>query len=82
MYVRVCMCVCACARVLQVAAPQLPWQLDVGLLARSVVHLMQCGWPPAFIMLYDEVWALIHRASRLMASASGGNQCNMDILAW
>jgi hypothetical protein len=34
------------------------------------------------LVAYDEVWALIQQASKMMRKASGGNTCNMDILCW
>jgi hypothetical protein len=29
-----------------------------------------------------QVWAMVQQASAVMKSATGGNACNMDILAW
>ncbi|KAG2497988.1 hypothetical protein HYH03_004247 [Edaphochlamys debaryana] len=68
--------------VVQFAPSDMAWGVDVDGLAHSLVRLMQHGWPSPFLVLFDEVWALIHRASSLMSSVSGGNAVNMDVLAW
>jgi hypothetical protein len=47
-----------------------------------VVTLIQYGWPPSLLVMYDEAWAVVQQASGLMADATGGNRVNMDILAW
>jgi hypothetical protein len=47
-----------------VHADQLPWRTTpdalCSRLARAVVRLMQAGWPPSFIMMYDEVRGALH----------------------
>mmetsp|Transcript_19000 Transcript_19000/g.36272 ORF Transcript_19000/g.36272 Transcript_19000/m.36272 type:complete len:500 (+) Transcript_19000:120-1619(+) len=50
-------------------------------LARSIVRLMQHGWPASFFSMYDEAWAITNQVSRIMELATG-NRCNMDLLAW
>ncbi|KAG2440535.1 hypothetical protein HYH02_010413 [Chlamydomonas schloesseri] len=68
--------------VVQLHPSDLQWGVDVHVLARSMVALMQAGWPASFLIMYDEVWALVQQASSLMAGATGGNACNMDVLCW
>ena len=51
-------------------------------LARGVVQLMQCGWPPAFLAMFDEAWALQAAIDAMMGQVTGGNRNNMDFLAW
>lgn len=29
-----------------------------------------------------QVWAMVRQASSVMKKVTGGNMCNMDILAW
>ena len=50
--------------------------------ARGVVQLMQCGWPPAFLAMFDEAWALQAAIAAMMGQVTGGNRNNMDFLAW
>lgn len=72
------------AGVAQVSAAELglPPAL-VASLARGVEGLLRAGWPASFVVVFDEAWALIERASALVAAATGaGNACNMDVLAW
>eukprot|EP00501_MAST-03F_sp_TOSAG23-6_P001873 GSMAST32.ASY1.ANO1.1951.1 assembled CDS len=61
---------------------RLPWVGNTAALARSIVTLMQHGWPATFILLYDESWAMAREVSELIAFTSGGNQNNFDFLAW
>lgn len=61
---------------------ELPWSIQPEQLAAAIVSLIRYGWPPSLILMYDEVWAIIQQASALMRDATGGNACNMDILAW
>eukprot|EP00878_Enallax_costatus_P043510 GHUV01051521.1.p1 GENE.GHUV01051521.1~~GHUV01051521.1.p1 ORF type:complete len:143 (+),score=25.71 GHUV01051521.1:156-584(+) len=70
------------AGVAQVASPELPWSLSPDILAQAIVTLMRYGWPPSLLAVYDEVWSLIKQAGVMMDKATGGNACNMDILAW
>lgn len=54
----------------------------VRALARGVEGLLRAGWPASFIVVFDEAWILVERASKVIAAATGGNRCNLDILAW
>ncbi|KAL6756259.1 hypothetical protein V8C86DRAFT_99024 [Haematococcus lacustris] len=65
-----------------VTPEQLPWQhVHWSRLASAVEQLMQKGWPPTFLLMYDEVWHIIHQLDAVM-QATTGNTCNLDILAW
>ncbi|GIL98987.1 hypothetical protein Vretimale_4284 [Volvox reticuliferus] len=67
--------------VFQVYPSEMQWPVDIHRLALNMVTLMQHGWPATFLLMFDEVWALIERASGLMV-ATTGNTCNMDVLCW
>jgi hypothetical protein len=64
------------------AGSKLRWSADMGALADAVVALMQHGWPPTFLLAFDEVWAMQREVSGLLAAASGGNVPNCDTLVW
>ena len=51
-------------------------------LADAVERLHEAGLPASFVLLYDEAWAAVSRASAAVAASSGGNECNFDVLAW
>jgi hypothetical protein len=51
-------------------------------LALGVVQLMQCGWSPAFICMFDEAWWVCNAVDEMMQKVTGGNRNNMDFLAW
>jgi len=65
----------------ELKAEQLQLGVRVRDLALGIVQLMQYGWPPAFIAMYDEAWQLAQEVSLLMKGATG-NEINMDMLAW
>jgi len=66
----------------QLSAKRLEGPVASHALAQGVVQLMQYGWEPSFIIVYDEAWWLIEHLSEVMSSATGGNRCNMDIVTW
>eukprot|EP01024_Parvocaulis_polyphysoides_P007569 TRINITY_DN12249_c0_g2_i1.p1 TRINITY_DN12249_c0_g2~~TRINITY_DN12249_c0_g2_i1.p1 ORF type:complete len:431 (+),score=84.77 TRINITY_DN12249_c0_g2_i1:103-1395(+) len=39
------------------------------------------GWPPSFLMVFDQIWQLVSHAEKFMSEATG-NLCNYDMLAW
>ena len=51
-------------------------------LAVGVVQLMQCGWSPAFICMFDEAWFVCNAVDSMMQRVTRGNRNNMDFLAW
>ncbi|GLI65349.1 hypothetical protein VaNZ11_008898 [Volvox africanus] len=67
--------------VFQVHPSEMRWSVNIHRLALSMVTLMQQGWPPTFLIMFNEVWTLIEQARVLMA-ATTGNACNMDVLCW
>jgi hypothetical protein len=61
----------------------MPWATGLmEKLAVGVVQLMQCGWSPAFICMFDEAWWVCNAIDEMMQRVTGGNQNNMDFLAW
>ena len=50
-------------------------------LANSVVTLMQYGWPPSFLGIYDEAWAIVQQVSTILKKTTK-NEMNMDFLVW
>lgn len=66
---------------LQTPEHVLPSGVSAQRLAAAVVQLLQHGWPPAFLLVFDEVWAIIEHCRDMMTEVTG-NACNMDILAW
>lgn len=44
-------------------------EANMRLFARSVVRLMQHGWPATFFLMYDEAWALTHQVYTASAPA-------------
>ena len=55
--------------------------MSMDILANNVVKLMQYGWPPSFLVMFDEIWALVYKMSEMMFETTG-NRMNMDILIW
>ena len=39
----------------------LPWAIDVPSLAKGVEAVRAHGWPANFVLVYDEVWLLVHQ---------------------
>jgi len=66
---------------LQVAASEVTWSVSLPGLARAAATLLQHGWPASFLVVYDELWQLVHEASA-PCEATTGNAVNMDVLAW
>ena len=50
---------------------ELRWAVPVERLAQGVYDLERHGWPPTFIALYDEAWAMARDASEVMRLATG-----------
>uniref|UniRef100_A0A6B2L1Y3 Phytanoyl-CoA dioxygenase n=1 Tax=Arcella intermedia TaxID=1963864 RepID=A0A6B2L1Y3_9EUKA len=57
------------------------WVVQLQKLASSIIHLMQYGWPPSFINIYDEAWAVADQISSVLYAVTG-NRPNMDMLTW
>jgi hypothetical protein len=65
-----------------VPSSKLAWRASLPDLAAAVVTLMQHGWPPSFLLLYDEAWAMQAQAGALLGGCCGGNAPNCDTLVW
>jgi hypothetical protein len=49
----------------KIPAACLRWKsVDVRALALGVVQLMQHGWHPSFLLMFDEAWAVAHELVR------------------
>ena len=55
----------------------LNWDLEVSGLARGVERLVEAGWPPNFILMYDETWLLVHQLKHIVL-LSTGNRLSYD----
>lgn len=53
-----------------------------GDLAKAVRQLEEYGWPPTFLLMFDEAWAICENFRDIMYETSGGNRLNFDILVW
>ena len=43
----------------------LEWVVPVARVAAAIQRLCDAGWPPSFVLLYDEAWVLMHQAPPL-----------------
>eukprot|EP00933_Yihiella_yeosuensis_P028133 TRINITY_DN21938_c0_g1_i1.p1 TRINITY_DN21938_c0_g1~~TRINITY_DN21938_c0_g1_i1.p1 ORF type:complete len:471 (-),score=110.53 TRINITY_DN21938_c0_g1_i1:183-1595(-) len=57
------------------------WSIDVRAMARGILTLEEHGWPPTFIAMYDEAWAMGLDAASIMKQATGNTMC-MDIVGF
>lgn len=64
------------------APEDLPWVASLPAMRVGVRRLMKRGWPASMLLVYDEVWAMAHQLSSLMAAVSGGCANSLDMLAW
>mmetsp|Transcript_73180 Transcript_73180/g.210150 ORF Transcript_73180/g.210150 Transcript_73180/m.210150 type:complete len:482 (-) Transcript_73180:27-1472(-) len=62
-------------------AASLRWSIDVASLADAAQCLERHGWPPTFLAMYDEAWAMALDASAIMQEATGNSMC-MDIVGF
>ena len=58
------------------------WAVDFAAMRAGVAKIVAAGWPAPLLLVYDEVWAIAHQLSSLMAAVSGGNRNSLDMLAW
>eukprot|EP01127_Copromyxa_protea_P019275 TRINITY_DN620_c0_g1_i6.p1 TRINITY_DN620_c0_g1~~TRINITY_DN620_c0_g1_i6.p1 ORF type:complete len:470 (-),score=92.62 TRINITY_DN620_c0_g1_i6:456-1832(-) len=49
---------------------EIPWSVNLQDIAESVVLLMQYGYPPTFIAMYDEIWVMLNDISDFIESVS------------
>jgi hypothetical protein len=45
--------------------PDLEWVVPVARVAAAIQTLCDAGWPPSFVLLYDETWVLMHQVPPL-----------------
>lgn len=48
---------------------------------RSIEALKSKGWPPHFVLVFDEIWAICNKFASIL-EATSNNKLNMDLLAW
>ena len=65
-----------------VSAAKLRWAAQPAACASAVDALLAAGWPPSFLLAFDELWAMQRQAAPLLAAASGGNVPCGDALVW
>merc|ERR1712097_188241 len=58
------------------------WAVDFAAMRAGVAKIVAAGWPAPLLLVYDEVWAIAHQLSSVMAAVSGGNRNSLDMLAW
>lgn len=58
-------------------ASSLPWAVDIAGLAKAVTTLVSRGWPPNFLLVYDEAWLLVHQLRSIVLQTSG-NRLSLD----
>eukprot|EP01116_Phalansterium_solitarium_P003297 TRINITY_DN1410_c0_g1_i2.p1 TRINITY_DN1410_c0_g1~~TRINITY_DN1410_c0_g1_i2.p1 ORF type:complete len:372 (-),score=130.80 TRINITY_DN1410_c0_g1_i2:173-1288(-) len=61
--------------------PPVDWSVSMRDLALGVVQLVQHGYTPSYIVVFDELWQLVHQLSDLVKAVTG-NACIMDFFAW
>jgi len=65
------------------SAAVLPWAGDSAGIAAAAVTLLQHGWPPSFVLVYDQTWALSRQASSLISAVCGAEAAPCgDTLCW
>jgi hypothetical protein len=50
--------------------------------SRGVLRLIEYGWDPLFLAVYDDIWRIARRLEPVVGHAAGGNLLNHDFLAW
>ena len=59
-----------------------PFSVDLSLVARGIQRLIHFGWDPLFIAVFNEPWVLSKELSEAIKEITGGNELNLDFLAW
>jgi hypothetical protein len=52
-------------------AGHVDWAVDLAVLADGVAQLEALGWPPNFILMYDEAWLLADQLKELLLQVTG-----------
>jgi hypothetical protein len=55
----------------------LSWAVNVAAMAEAMTLLTKAGWPPSFLLMYDEPWLLAHQLKYVIRMTSG-NQMLYD----
>eukprot|EP00966_Prymnesium_polylepis_P126157 2917160-Prymnesium_polylepis.1 len=50
---------------------QLNWAVNIADMAEAMALLTQAGWPPNFLLMYDEPWLLAHQLKTIIRITSG-----------
>lgn len=58
-------------------AGELPWAVDLAVLADGIQTLRRHGWQPSWILMYDEGWIISHQVKELVFKCTG-NALIMD----
>lgn len=61
---------------------EVEFSVDLELIVAGIKRLIQFGWDPLFIAVYNEPWVMAHQLSAAIKHITGGNQFNLDFLAW
>jgi len=56
------------------AGPELPWAVNLESMARAVQILGEAGWPPSFLLVYDEPWVMAYQLQQLLLLTTGNQQ--------
>ena len=51
--------------------PVLDWVANVADMAEAMRLLTEAGWPPSFLLMYDEPWAMAHQLKHMILLTSG-----------
>lgn len=54
----------------------------IELLTKAAKILEKENLPTSFLLLYDEIWAILSYLEPMLSQVSGGCECNMDLLCW
>jgi len=59
----------------------LPWAVDMGIMAKAVLKLLEAGWDPLWLLVFDETWVLQQQISKILELVFG-NANIFDFYAW
>lgn len=51
--------------------PQLPWAVSMDDIAESMALLTEAGWPPSFLLMYDEPWVIAAQLKHILLHTLG-----------
>ena len=50
---------------------QVKMDIDLNALVLGITQLTELGWPPNFILMYDEAWFMVHQLEELIFQTTG-----------